>query len=200
MEFKETHFPGLWLITPRRIGDARGYFCETFRRDLFEQCIGRVDFVQENESQSQFAVARGLHYQAGDAAQAKLVRVTEGAVVDYALDLRKGSPTFGKMFAAELSADNGVQLFMPRGFAHGFVVISPMAKFQYKVDNFYCPAAERCILFSDTARAVRFPIPTGELLRSEKDVRGMSFAAFQTLSEQPGENFVFTEIKNRFLL
>lgn len=177
MTFTETILSGVWLIEPVRHGDARGYFCETFRRDEFERYIGRVDFVQENESKSHRGVARGLHYQAGAAAQAKLVRVSEGRVVDVVVDLREDSPTFGQHLSVELSAENAIQMFVPRGFAHGFVVISDSATFQYKVDNYYCPESERCIRFDDPTLAIEFPMAAGELLFSEKDLHGLTFAA-----------------------
>lgn len=177
MTFTQTELDGVWLISPIRHGDARGYFCETFRRDLFERHIGKIDFVQDNESRSHRGVARGLHYQAGRSAQAKLVRVNEGAVVDYVVDLRSDSPTFGRWKAFELSAENGLQLFIPRGFAHGFVVMSEAATFQYKVDNFYSPEAERCIRFDDTEIGIELPLPKDELQFSEKDLRGSDFAA-----------------------
>lgn len=177
MTFTETKLPGAWIIDPIRYGDARGYFCETFRRDQFERHIGKIDFIQDNESRSHFGVARGLHYQAGDAAQAKLVRVSEGAVVDIIVDLRQDSPTFGRSLSVELSAGNGRQLFVPRGFAHGFVVVSDFATFQYKVDNCYCPEAERCILFTDADLNIEFPISSELLQFSEKDLRGTSFVA-----------------------
>lgn len=177
MTFTETKLAGVWLIEPVRHGDARGYFCETYRRDEFERHIGVVDFVQDNESKSHRGVARGLHYQAGDAAQAKLVRVTEGTVVDVVVDLRVDSPTYGHHLAIELSDANGRQLFLPRGFAHGFIVMSDMAVFQYKVDNYYCPSAERCIRFDDPEIGVQFPLPLTELQFSEKDLHGSPFAA-----------------------
>lgn len=176
MEFSETSLSGVFLITPVRHGDSRGYFCETFRQDEFDRHIGHVVFVQDNESRSRRGVARGLHYQAGDASQAKLVRVTEGTVIDYAVDLRRSSPTFGRHIEVELSDGNGRQLFIPRGFAHGFVVMSETAVFQYKVDNPYCPAAERCIRFDDPELGVIFPELPGPLLFSEKDMRGLAFA------------------------
>ena len=177
MTFTETKLAGVWLIEPVRHGDARGYFCETFRKDEFEKHIGVVDFVQDNESRSHFGVARGLHYQAGDAAQGKLVRVSEGRVIDVVVDLRKDSPTYGQHLSVELSAENGRQMYVPRGFAHGFVVLSESAMFQYKVDNVYCPSAERCIRFDDPELAIGFPMPVGELLFSEKDLHGQTFAA-----------------------
>ncbi len=183
MTFTETQLSGVWLIEPVRHGDARGYFCETFRRDEFERHIGAVDFVQDNESRSHRGVARGLHYQAGAAAQGKLVRVSEGAVVDVVVDLRRDSATFGRHLSVELSAENGRQMFVPRGFAHGFVVMSESAMFQYKVDNLYCPSAERCIRFDDPELAIEFPIPVNELLFSDKDLHGQSFA------EAAGDDF-----------
>lgn len=176
MTFTETQLSGVWLIEPVRHSDARGYFCETFRKDEFERYIGAVDFVQDNESRSRRGVARGLHYQAGNAAQAKLVRVSEGRVVDVVVDLRTGSPTFGQHLSVELSADNALQLFVPRGMAHGFVVVSDMATFQYKVDNAYCPAAERCIRFTDESLNISFPLPPEQLHFSEKDLGGSFFA------------------------
>lgn len=176
MTFTETQLAGVWLIEPVRHGDARGYFCETFRKDEFVRHIGAVDFVQDNESRSHFGVARGLHYQAGNAAQGKLVRVSEGRVIDVVVDLRKDSPTFGQHLSVELSAENGRQMYVPRGLAHGFVVLSDSAMFQYKVDNVYCPSAERCIRFDDAELAIEFPMPVGELLFSEKDLHGQTFA------------------------
>lgn len=176
MTFTETQLSGVWLIEPVRHGDARGYFCETFRKDEFEKHIGVVDFVQDNESRSHHGVARGLHYQAGEAAQGKLVRVSEGRVIDVVVDLRKESPTFGRHLSIELSAENGRQMYVPRGFAHGFVVLSESAMFQYKVDNVYRPSAERCIRFDDPGLAIKFPMPVVELLFSEKDLQGQTFA------------------------
>lgn len=175
MTFKETELDGVWLILPVRHGDERGYFCETFRRDEFERHIGKVDFIQDNESRSHRGVARGLHYQAGDAAQAKLVRVSEGTVIDVVVDLRRNSPTFGRHMSVELSAENGLQIFVPRGFAHGFIVMSESATFQYKVDNFYNPAAERCISFTDPSLGIEFPIAKDLLQFSAKDLKGSAF-------------------------
>lgn len=177
MEFLPTDFKDVWIIEPRRFKDARGYFCETFRRDLFERATGlHVDFVQDNESFSVRGVVRGLHYQAGDAAQAKLVRVTSGCILDVAVDLRTGSATFGRFIAVELSQDNGRQFFIPRGFAHGFAVLSETAQFQYKVDNYYCPSAERAIRFDDAFLSVPWPIVRDEMIISEKDMRASSWA------------------------
>ena len=174
MKFIPTELEGVWLIEPVRHRDTRGYFCETFRRDLFEKATGlRPDFVQENESLSSQGVVRGLHYQAGSAAQAKLVRVSEGTIVDVAVDLRRSSPTYGRHICVELSADNGRQLFIPRGFAHGFAVLSPLARFQYKVDNVYCPEAERTLRLDDKEVNVKWPLDRSAMILSPKDEAGL---------------------------
>lgn len=175
MKFTPTEIEGVWLIEPVRHADSRGYFCETFRSDEFRAATGiEPDFVQENESESCFGVVRGLHFQAGDAAQAKLVRVAAGTIVDVAVDLRPGSSTFGKYIAVELSHENGRQLYIPRGFAHGFAVLSPRARFLYKVDNYYCPAAERTLRFDDPAVAVKWPVKSDKMILSPKDMKGLS--------------------------
>lgn len=174
-DFIKTSISGVWIIEPQRFGDNRGYFCETFRRCDFDTIIGPVEFVQENESFSTGRVIRGLHLQQGDAAQAKLVRVSRGRVLDVAVDLRRGSDTFGMYVAVELSADNGRQLFVPRGFAHGFAVLSEDAQFQYKVDNYYAPEAELCLRFDDPTVAVRWPFDPADAVLSAKDLRGLSF-------------------------
>ena len=142
MKFIEQEIKGVYIIEPDRYGDSRGYFCEVFKKDEFIRNVGDIEFIQDNESVSSFGVLRGLHFQRGEFAQAKLVRVSCGCVLDVAVDLRSGSPTFGRHVAVELSADNGRQLFIPRGFAHGFVVLSETAQFQYKVDNAYAPKSE----------------------------------------------------------
>ncbi len=169
MEFIPTALDGVWIIDSARHGDLRGYFCETFRKAEFEAAVGHVDFVQENESMSRRGVLRGLHYQAGAAAQAKLVRVTRGAIIDVAVDLRRSSPTFGQHIAVELNAGNGRQLFVPRGFAHGFAVLEDNTVFQYKVDNYYCPAAERGISPFDSALGISWPFTAAEAVVSPKD-------------------------------
>ena len=176
MEFITTDLPGVYIIKPLRHGDERGYFCETFRKDEFEKNIGPVDFVQENESLSRRGVVRGLHYQAGASSQAKLVRVSQGRVVDVAVDLRRSSPTFGRHIAVELTEDNGLMLYVPRGFAHGFIVLSEQARFEYKVDNYYDPSSERCIRFDDPQLAIDMLLPAEEMIFSEKDRKGVSFA------------------------
>ncbi|MGM9854373.1 MAG: dTDP-4-dehydrorhamnose 3,5-epimerase [Muribaculaceae bacterium] len=176
MEFKELDIKGVWLIEPKRFGDARGYFCETFKLSEFESHIGKVEFVQDNESLSTRGVLRGLHFQRGEWSQAKLVRVSQGRVLDVAVDLRGGSPTYGRHVAVELSRDNGRQMFIPRGFAHGFVVLSDEAQFQYKVDNVYAPQSEATLRFDDPALGIDWPIAKEEMKLSEKDLRGMAFA------------------------
>ena len=176
MEFKELDIKGVWLIEPKRFGDARGYFCETFKLSEFESHIGKVEFVQDNESLSTRGVLRGLHFQRGEWSQAKLVRVSQGRVLDVAVDLRGGSPTYGQHVAVELSRANGRQMFIPRGFAHGFVVLSDEAQFQYKVDNVYAPQSEATLRFDDPALGIDWPIAKEEMKLSEKDLRGMAFA------------------------
>ncbi len=184
MKYTSTPFEGLWLIEPKRFADARGYFCETFRADDFAVATGlNPIFVQDNESLSCRGVMRGLHFQAGEAAQAKLVRVVEGTIVDVAVDLRRNSPTFGRYFSAELSAENGLQLFVPRGFAHGFAVLSERAKFLYKVDNYYCPAAERSIRLDDPTVGIAWPIPAAERILSPKDLAAPTLA--QVIATEP---------------
>lgn len=173
MKFTQQAIAGVWLIEPLRHGDERGYFSETFRSDLFEAHVGKIDFVQDNESFSRRGVMRGLHFQRGEWAQAKLVRVTRGEIVDIVVDLRRGSPTFGRHVMARLSAENGHQLFMPRGMAHGFVVLSDEAQFQYKVDNYYAPQAEMTLLYDDPELAIEYPLPAAELLLSPKDRLGL---------------------------
>ncbi len=174
MEYIEQYIKGVWVIKPSRFGDLRGYFCETFKKAEFQTHVGRVDFVQDNESFSTYGVLRGLHFQQGEFSQAKLVRVSQGRVLDVAVDLRKGSATFGKHVAVELTADEGFQLFIPRGFAHGFVVLSEVAQFQYKVDNVYAPQSEGTLKFNDETLGIDWRIPHHDMLLSEKDCRGVS--------------------------
>ena len=135
MDYKETCIPGVFVIEPRVFNDARGYFFEAFKKDEFNEHVGEIDFIQDNESKSSYGVLRGLHYQKGEWSQAKLVRVIKGRVLDVAVDIRKSSPTFGQHVMVELSEDNKRQFFIPRGFAHGFLVLSQEAVFTYKVDN-----------------------------------------------------------------
>ena len=176
MRFTEQKIKGVWIIEPRRFGDARGYFMESFKREEFETHIGVVDFVQDNESMSTRGVLRGLHFQKGEWSQAKLVRVSQGMVLDVVVDLRGDSPTYGQHVAVELSQESGRQLYMPRGMAHGFVVLSETAQFQYKVDNVYAPQAEATLRFDDPTLAIDWRLPKDELLLSEKDLKGLSLS------------------------
>ena len=169
MKVIKTPIEGLLLIEPRVFGDARGYFFESFNQAEFEREVGPVHFVQDNESRSCYGVVRGLHFQKGEYAQAKLVRVAVGCVLDVAVDLRKGSPTYGQHFAVELSAENHLMLFIPRGFAHGFSVLSEHAVFQYKCDNLYNPDAEAAIAWDDPDLAIDWHIPASKVILSGKD-------------------------------
>lgn len=173
MNYIPTEVDGVWIIEPRLFNDERGYFMETWRKDDFDKHIGyAVDFVQDNQSKSSRGVLRGLHYQKGEFSQAKLVRVLSGRVADVAVDLRKDSPTFGRHVIVELSEENNRQLFIPRGFAHGFQVLSPTAVFAYKVDNRYAPEAECSIIYNDATLGIQWPITDeAQLILSEKDLR-----------------------------
>lgn len=171
MDFKETAIKGVYIIEPRVFIDARGYFFEAWKQAEFEEHIGKVNFVQDNESKSSRGVLRGLHYQKGDYSQAKLVRVIKGCVLDVAVDIRKSSPTFGKHVMVELSGENKRQFFIPRGFAHGFLVLSDEAIFTYKVDNVYAPQADAGIRWNDPALGIEWPIDPKEVLTSEKDLK-----------------------------
>jgi len=169
MKFIETKIPEVIIIEPKVFGDDRGYFMETFRQDLFEKNIRKINFIQDNESKSKKGVLRGLHYQLPPFAQSKLVRVIKGKVLDVAVDIRKNSPTFKQYVAVELSEDNKRQLFIPRGFAHGFLVLSEEAIFSYKVDNYYSPKHDRSIRFNDLDIGINWNFPKEELIISEKD-------------------------------
>lgn len=172
MQFISQAIPDVFVIEPKVHGDHRGYFVETFRQDKFEAAVGyKVNFVQDNESKSSKGVLRGLHFQLAPHAQSKLVRVIEGAVLDVAVDIRKGSPTFGLHVAVELSGDNKKQLFVPRGFAHGFVVLTGTATFAYKVDNYYSPECDRGLAFDDGELNIDWLLPTESLLLSDKDTK-----------------------------
>ena len=175
MEYIKTEIDGVWIIQPKVFNDARGYFFEAWKKEEFEQHVGRVDFIQDNESKSSYGVLRGLHYQKGDSSQAKLVRVIKGRVVDVAVDIRRNSPTFGKYVMVELSEDNKHQLFIPRGFAHGFLVMSDEAIFTYKVDNVYAPKAEASIRWDDPTIGIQWPMMMDEVKTSEKDMKGVWF-------------------------
>lgn len=180
MNFLEQDIKGVYVIEPVRYGDARGYFCETWKQEEFDSYIPGVKFVQDNESVSRYGVLRGLHFQLGEWAQAKLVRVSQGKVLDVVVDLRAGSETYGKHIAVELSAENGRQLFVPRGFAHGFVVLSEIAQFQYKVDNKYAPQAERTLKYDDVDLGIDWVLPKSEILLSEKDKQGIELKNIKT--------------------
>ncbi|MDR2774478.1 MAG: dTDP-4-dehydrorhamnose 3,5-epimerase [Tannerella sp.] len=170
MKYIKTSIPGVWIIEPNVFNDHRGYFFEAYKQPDFEKHIGQVDFIQENESRSSQGVLRGLHYQLNPFSQAKLVRVILGCVLDVAVDLRKGSPTFGQYVAIELSSDNKRQLFIPRGFAHGFHVLSEQAVFTYKVDNPHSPDAERSIRYDEPTFSIDWKIPGSKApILSEKD-------------------------------
>lgn len=171
MEYKQTDIEGVYIIEPRVFTDPRGYFVEAWKKAEFEEHIGKMDFIQDNESKSSRGVLRGLHYQQGEWSQAKLVRVIKGRVLDVAVDIRRSSPTFGRHVAVELSEDNKLQLFIPRGFAHGFLVMSDEAVFTYKVDNAYAPHAEAGILWNDPVLGINWPIRADEVITSEKDMK-----------------------------
>jgi len=172
MQFIKQSIADVVVIEPTVHGDSRGYFVETFRHDLFEQALGfKVNFVQDNESKSSKGVLRGLHFQLAPHAQSKLVRVIEGCVLDVAIDIRVGSPSFGQHVAVELSADNKRQMFVPRGFAHGFAVLSETAIFAYKVDNYYSRECDRGLAFDDVALGIDWQLAESELLLSDKDTK-----------------------------
>jgi dTDP-4-dehydrorhamnose 3,5-epimerase len=170
MKFTPQSIADVVLIQPNAHGDDRGYFVETFRQDLFEESVGyQVNFIQDNESKSTKGVLRGLHYQLPPYTQAKLVRVIKGSVLDVAVDIRKSSPTFGRHVAVELTGENKHQLFVPHGFAHGFVVLSDSATFAYKVDNYYTPDYDRGIAFDDAKLDIDWQLPLAKLQFSDKD-------------------------------
>ena len=169
MKIIETAIEGVVIIEPRLFKDERGYFFESFSQREFEEKIRKISFVQDNESKSSYGVLRGIHFQKPPYAQSKLVRVIKGAVLDVAVDIRKGSPTFGKRVAVELTEENHLQLFIPRGFAHGFSVLSQEVIFQYKCDNFYAPQSEGALAWDDSDLNINWRIPTNQIILSEKD-------------------------------
>lgn len=169
MEVIKTAIDGVVVIEPRVFKDARGYFFESFSQREFEEKVRPINFVQDNESMSSYGVMRGLHFQRPPYFQSKLVRVVKGAVLDVAVDIRKGSPTYGQHVAVELTEDNHRQFFVPRGFAHGFSVLSETAVFQYKCDNFYAPQADGGISIKDDSLGIDWRIPVDKALLSEKD-------------------------------
>lgn len=181
MEYIKCDIPGPVVIRPAVHRDARGYFMETFRLDEFRRNVADVEFVQDNESCScSRGVVRGLHFQAPPFAQAKLVRCVEGRVLDVAVDIRRGSPTFGRHIAVELSADNHLQLFIPRGFAHGFAVLSERAIFQYKCDNYYSPSSEGGLSLADPALGIDWQVDLSRAILSAKDSAYPAFKDFKT--------------------
>lgn len=165
----KTDIEDVVIIEPHVFGDERGYFMESWSQRDFDLAVRPIKFVQDNESKSRYGVLRGLHFQKGAFAQSKLVRVISGRVLDVAVDIRKGSPTFGKHVTCELSGENHRQIFIPRGFAHGFVVLSPEAVFQYKCDAPYAPQSEGAIMWNDPALGIDWQIPAKDILLSEKD-------------------------------
>jgi len=171
MEFKKTKIEGVYVIEPRVFNDSRGYFFEAWKQEEFDANIGHVTFVQDNESKSSYGVLRGLHFQKGEFSQAKLVRVIKGKVLDVAVDIRKSSPTFGQHVAVELSEENKREFFIPRGFAHGFLVLSDEAIFTYKVDNPYAPQADAGIRWNDPDIGIEWPIDLNLVQTSEKDLK-----------------------------
>ena len=171
MNVIKTDIEGVVIIEPRIFEDARGYFFESFSQREFEEKVGKIVFVQDNESKSSYGVMRGLHFQRPPFTQSKLVRCVKGAVLDVAVDLRKGSPTYGKHVAVELTEDNHRQFFIPQGFAHGFAVLSDEAVFQYKCDNFYAPQADGGISILDESLGIDWKIPTEKAILSDKDTK-----------------------------
>ena len=176
MNIIETALPGVLIVEPKVFGDARGYFFESWNQAAFEAAGITNKWVQDNESKSCHGVLRGLHYQAAPYTQAKIVRAFTGTVLDVVVDIRKGSPTYGKHIAVELSGENKRQLYIPRGFAHGFVVLSEEAVFAYKCDNIYMPSSERGIMFNDPALDIDWRIPAEKLILSEKDRKHPAFS------------------------
>ena len=175
MKTQTTEIEGIVIIEPQVFGDSRGYFMETYQKEKYAAAGIDVTFVQDNESMSRYGVVRGLHYQAEPFAQAKLIRVVAGRVLDVAVDIRKNSPTFGKVFTLELSSENKLQLFLPHGIAHGFAVLSETAVFTYKCDNFYAPQYERTIRYDDPILNIDWRIPVSERIISPKDMKGVAF-------------------------
>lgn len=180
MEVIKTAIEGLVIIEPKVFGDARGYFFESFSQREFEEKVRKINFVQDNESMSSYGVMRGLHFQRPPFTQSKLVRCVKGAVLDVAVDIRKGSPTYGQHVAVELSEDNHRQFFVPRGFAHGFAVLSETAIFQYKCDNFYAPQADGGISIKDDSLGIDWKIPTENAILSEKDINHLCLKDFDS--------------------
>lgn len=180
MEIIKTEIEGPVIIEPRVFKDARGYFFESFSQKEFEAKVGPVNFVQDNESMSTYGVVRGLHYQAPPFTQAKLVRCVKGKVLDVIVDARKGSPTYGQHVCVELSEENKRQIFVPKGFLHGFSVLSPEAVFQYKCDEFYAPQADGGVNLTDPALGIDWGIPADRMILSEKDMKHKMFGEWES--------------------
>ena len=171
MNFIKTNIDGVFIIEPRIFKDSRGYFFESFSAREFQEKISPITFIQDNESLSHYGVIRGLHFQKPPYTQSKIIRVIKGAILDVAVDIRKGSPTFGQHISVELTAENHRQLFIPHGFAHGFSVLSPEALIQYKCDNFYAPQSEGGIFWNDPDLNIDWQIPSDKVILSEKDTK-----------------------------
>lgn len=180
MEVVKTAIEGVVIIEPKVFKDARGYFFESFSQREFEEKVRKVHFVQDNESMSSYGVMRGLHFQCPPFTQSKLVRCVKGRVLDVAVDIRNGSPTYGQHVAVELSEDNHRQFFVPRGFAHGFAVLSETAVFQYKCDNFYAPHADGGISIQDESLGIEWHIPMDKAILSEKDLKHLCLKEFDS--------------------
>lgn len=180
MEVIKTNIEGVVIIEPKVFRDARGYFFESFSQREFEEKVRKIKFVQDNESMSSYGVMRGLHFQRPPFTQSKLVRCVKGRVLDVAVDIRKGSPTYGQHVAVELTEENHRQFFVPRGFAHGFAVLSETAVFQYKCDNFYAPEADGGISIKDTSLGIDWLIPTENAILSNKDVKHLCLKDFDS--------------------
>lgn len=181
MDVIKTDIEGVVILEPRLFEDERGYFFEAFSEREFTEKVRECHFVQENEAYSTYGVVRGLHFQRPPHAQSKLVRVVKGRVLDVVVDIRKGSPTFGKHIAVELSAENHRQLFIPRGFAHGYSVLSEEALLEYKCDNYYAPASEGAILWNDPALAIDWQLPTESVILSDKDLKNPALSECEAL-------------------
>lgn len=180
MEVIKTNIEGVVIIEPKVFKDTRGYFFESFSQREFEEKVRKINFVQDNESMSSYGVMRGLHFQRPPFTQSKLVRCVKGRVLDVAVDIRKGSPTYGQHVAVELTETNHRQFFVPRGFAHGFAVLSETAVFQYKCDNFYAPEADGGINIKDESLGINWQIPTSNVILSDKDLRHASLKDFDS--------------------
>ena len=176
MRVISTDIEGVVIIEPDVFGDARGYFMESWSQQRFNECVREVEFVQDNQSKSCYGVVRGLHFQRGEYSQSKLVRVAQGRVLDVAVDIRRGSPTFGRHIAVELSDENHRQLFIPRGFAHGFSVLSSEAVLQYKCDNYYSPENEGAIAWNDPTIGIDWQLPVEDIILSVKDMHHPTLA------------------------